>query len=457
MKGLSAISRFIAIFVFVLAPLPLGSTDGLWICIWTVLLAISLLTADLGMASREDFRLLLPLFVSLVMVGAVVTLQMWPDPPIGRTDPAWQLPGDILGISVPHRISMTATGPWLAFGYSLLFSLAFIRAVFLAADARAARRLLRILAWSGCLYALYGILIQVGDPDSLLFRKKEAYIGFATGTFVNRNTAATFWGSCALLFLVPLLRFVHRGDRPPYPPSRQPLALLSYYLSSPISLAGGFTACTVATAMTGSRAGLLLSICAFLLAGVLYLAPLRLRQGRRWGLLASAAVACLLLLQLVGGAVAGRIVTYGLVDEQRLEAYRTSFAIIRDHPLFGIGFGNFENAFPAYRLAEQGSLGIWDRAHSTPLELAVELGLPTAMLIVATCLWYIYHLLMGSLHRRRDRYIPIIGVSVGLLGFVHSSVDFSLQIPGFGVFFAAITGCGLAQCMPSSLRKTMAG
>jgi len=47
----------------------------------------------------------------------------------------------------------------------------------------------------------------------VLFRRKEAYLGFATGTFVNRNTAATFWGSCALLFLVPLLRVIHRGDR----------------------------------------------------------------------------------------------------------------------------------------------------------------------------------------------------------------------------------------------------
>jgi hypothetical protein len=57
------------------------------------------------------------------------------------------------------------------------------------------------------------------------------------------------------------------------------------------------------------------------------------------------------------------------------------------------------------------------------------------------------------LRRKRDRYIPIVGVSVAALGLVHSCIDFSLQIPGFGVFFAAIVGCGLAQSIPSELRK----
>ena len=53
----------------------------------------------------------------------------------------------------------------------------------------------------------------------------------------------------------------------------------------------------------------------------------------------------MLLLQLIGGAVAGRISTYGLIDDQRLAAYGASIAIVRDHPLLGVGLGNFEAAF----------------------------------------------------------------------------------------------------------------
>jgi len=237
---LDTTSKYIALAVFVLAPLPLGSTDLIWICIWNALMAISLLSADFSSASREHYRLLLPLFVSLAMVGAIITLQTWPHPVVGSPDPVWQLPEQILGIRTTPRISITAAGPWLAFGYSLLFSLAFTRAVLLAADAGTARQLLGVLAWSGFLYAIYGILNELSDPNMLLFRRKEAYLGFATGTFVNRNTAATFWGSCAVLFLVPLMRTIYRGDRPASPPSQQPLALLAHYLSSPLALAGGF-------------------------------------------------------------------------------------------------------------------------------------------------------------------------------------------------------------------------
>ena len=168
---LHSASRITAISVFVLAPFPLGSVDLVWICVWTVLLVFSLLTADLGGTSREQVGLLLPLFATIAMIGGIVTLQAWPDPPIGPADPVWELPTQFLGLTVPNRISMTAAGPWLAFGYPLLLSLAFVRAVFLATDAKAAQQLLRILAWAGCAYAVYGISAQIADPGTLLFTR----------------------------------------------------------------------------------------------------------------------------------------------------------------------------------------------------------------------------------------------------------------------------------------------
>jgi hypothetical protein len=95
----------------VLAPFPLGSADFVWICIWNVLLAFSLLTANLEAISRQDFRLLMPLFLMIFLIIAIVMLQTWPNPPIGQTDSVWKLPHELLGTGVPARISMTATGP----------------------------------------------------------------------------------------------------------------------------------------------------------------------------------------------------------------------------------------------------------------------------------------------------------------------------------------------------------
>ncbi|WP_240536087.1 O-antigen ligase family protein [Bradyrhizobium cosmicum] len=446
-------SRIVALAVFVLAPLPLGSTDQIWICVWCALMAASLVTADLDGMVRDDVWLLAPLFATLAMVAAIVVAQEWRDPPFWPGNPVWQTASKWLGAASSSRVSNTVNGPWLAAGYPLLLAMVLVRAYMISTDASSARRLLLLLAWVGCAYAVYGILAEFGDPNGLLSRSKEAYLGFTTGTFVNRNTAAIFWGSSAILFLVPLLRFAHRRDRPDAPPSPRLSDRITFNSSSPVALGIGFAICLIATAMTGSRAGLLLSICAFLFAGALYVAPLSLGNLRRWALVGGTAVAALLTFQLVGGSVAERIGTYGLVDEQRLGAYQRSIAIIRDYPLLGVGWGNFETTFPAYRTAELGSLGVWDRAHSTPLELAVELGLPAASLIVLCWLWYIYLLLRSSLRRKRDRYIPIVGVSVAALGLIHSCIDFSLQIPGFGVFFAAVAGCGLAQSLPSELRK----
>jgi len=448
---LGAISRFFATAVFVLAPLPLGSLDLAWICFWNFLLACSLLTADLSAVSRRNAMLLIPLAASIAAVSVIVALQTWSDPS-AESAAIWELPRHYFGLALPDRLSVTARGPWLAFGSVLLMALAFTRALILASDASAARSLLRMLAWAGCLYALYGILAELIAPEMILFRQKEAYLGFATGTFVNRNTAATFWGSCALLFLVPLLRTMHRQERRP---EQQPgwRSQLDQTLSTPVALGAGFAICTIALAMTGSRAGLLLSVGTFVLAIILYLLPLELGRSRKWLVLGGSAAAALVLLQLVGGLVVGRILEYGLIDPQRLMAYRASLGIIADHPLLGVGLGNFEAVFPASRPEALGSLGIWDRAHSTPLEIAVELGIPAFTVIALASLWYFYHLFAGSMRRKRDRTIPVVGASVAVLGIAHSCIDFSLQIPGYGVFFAAIIGCSLAQSLSSQFRK----
>jgi hypothetical protein len=36
------------------------------------------------------------------------------------------------------------------------------------------------------------------------------------------------------------------------------------------------------------------------------------------------------------------------------------------------------------------------------------------------------------------RFVPVLGVAALILATLHSMVDFSLQIPGFNVYFAAL-------------------
>ena len=64
------------------------------------------------------------------------------------------------------------------------------------------------------------------------------------------------------------------------------------------------------------------------------------------------------------------------------ETYKATLRMIADHPWFGTGLGTFAEAFPAYRSADTSMWGTWDMAHNTLLEIATEMGLPIAALVI---------------------------------------------------------------------------
>ncbi len=431
--------------VFVLAPLPLGSVDLAWVCIWTVLLAVSLATARVDHSCKADLWFMTPILAAIAAIALIVWIQVSPNPVSNFQDPAWSNARELAGIDVPGRISPTQSVPWLSFGYYLLFTLGLSRAYLLAVDGWQAHKLLKLVAYAGVCYALYGIVSQLLLPDSLLWRQKEFYLQYATGTFVNRNTAATFWGSCGLILLIMLVRsMLHRSVERGRARIR--------FLDRSATQAIGCAICLVAVGMTGSRAGILITVLSMVCAVVLYVAPLKRGEWSLWSSVRNSVAVGVIVLALVGSLAMGRISEIGLVDNQRYEVYKTVLDMIRGHTLLGFGVGNFEVAFPPFRPESLGSQGIWDRAHSTPLELMLDLGLPAAIAILAIAIFFFASLIIGALGRKRDRHIAVIGAGVFVLGSLHSFVDFSLQIPGFGLLFACVLGCGLAQTISTSDR-----
>jgi O-antigen ligase len=427
---------------FWLSPLTFGSTDGLWIAIWCLLLAFSLVLTPSDDIRQIEGQVLWPLAVLLAAAGFLVFLQTWPNPWVGRTDEAWS---SVQSLAVSHpraSISPVDGGPLGAIGASLVFALALLRAYIFCTERENARILLLSLGVVGAIYAICSMIMFALHLGFGSGRENVVYAGSLTGPFVNRNTAATYWGSCSLIWLLILLRLIRRR-----------LTDKRYLSGLPTGWAGSalwitwlaFVICMSATLLTRSRAGAALTL---MIGSVIvayefkrYLARRRVRLV----VLATAFVAFLLPLLLVGGKVVQRIDEAGLIDHFRLEAYRLTLKMIVDHPWFGIGLGNFETVFPAYRNGLLGSFGIWDRAHNSLLETTAEMGIPFALLLVAVWLTLGRQLLGGVVVRRRDRLYPIAGLAVGALGTLHSMVDFSLQISGYAIFFAAVVGCGLAQ------------
>jgi O-antigen ligase len=158
----------------------------------------------------------------------------------------------------------------------------------------------------------------------------------------------------------------------------------------------------------------------------------------------------LLLVQVLGGSVNRRFDAQSLADEGRLDTYRATLHMIADHPWFGTGLGTFVWSFPSYRSAEISLRGVWDLAHSTPLELAADLGIPLAAAIGLGWILVLALLIRASWWRRREGIVPLAALSVALIGLLHSMVDFSLQIPGYAIVAFAVVGVGLGQSFRTS-------
>ena len=196
--------------------------------------------------------------------------------------------------------------------------------------------------------------------------------------------------------------------------------------------------------MTYSRSGVVLSFVALALAffGFFY----RDLQRRRWvaaGLVMSGLVA-FLGLEILAVNVTNRLEMDGFVDQGRLETYRSTLRMIADHPWFGTGLGTFAWSFPAYRSGAS-MWGIWTFAHSTPLELAGDLGLPLTGTIGVAWVVVLLVLFRGVRIRRNDRIVPAGALAVAILCLAHSFIDFSLQNPGYAIVVFALVGAGLAQ------------
>ena len=86
------------------------------------------------------------------------------------------------------------------------------------------------------------------------------------------------------------------------------------------------------------------------------------------------------------------------VSGSRFGIWANSLALIRQNPWTGVGFGDFNFAwtltpFPGRPIA------FFDHTHNLPLQLAVELGLPLATLVMLLLLWALWRALVAAFGR----------------------------------------------------------
>ena len=409
------------------------------------------------MASQRGLRRehipLLGLGVVVILAYTLVLHEQLAERPwIASPHQLWEEAAQVLGIPIAPSVSIARNEPFFALGAPLSNMLAVICSFIVCIDRTRARQLILVIAWSGVAYAIYGMAAYLIDPTHLLWLEKRAYRDVLTSTFVNRNTAAVYFGSCAVLWL---LIFCHelRGRLPPGKILWRsvPHWLLLQMPRPMVMSCSMLLVCLAAMLMTASRAGVVISLMALVLAFVGFFYRDLPRRGGVAAALAIGGLIALLVLQILGGNVSGRFDVQGLSDEGRLETYRSTLRMIADHPWFGTGLGTFVWSFPAYRSANMSMWGVWDKAHSTPLELACRSWVAAGRLDrsgLADCSgcadsW-------GVRIRRRDLIVPVGALAVAILGLAHSLIDFSLQIPGYAIVVFALGWRRFGAVFPES-------
>ena len=363
-----------------------------------------------------------------------------------ESNPIWDKAQDVLGVPLVGSISIARNQPWFELGRPLVCMLALSCGFLVGTNDGRARQLLNVIAWSGVVYAAFGILAHVFDPGHILWRDKDAYLESVTATFINRNTAGAYFGSCALVWSLLLWeriqRRLQRGAALTWstinpllatPPTPVIVTFMMLFL------------CLAAMFMTLSRGATVLSLLALVVGFVLFFRRHLPRRAAFVTALAGGVAMVFVLLEVMGAGINARFDSEGLTSGGRFETYKATLRLIGDHPWFGTGQGTFAYAFPAYRGADAPIWGVWDVAHNTLLEIAADMGIPIAMLVTVGWAIIFCTLINGVIVRKRGVILPVAALTVALVAVLHSLFDFSLQIPGYSIVVLALIGAGLAQ------------
>ena len=207
------ISTFLLFATVAAAPLPYGSTNPSVIAFWCIVLGIAAIAASPRGLRGGQFVLLGLAAIVFAAYGLVLHEQLAAHPWFAAPYPLWRETSEALGTPIEPSVSIARHQPFFALGASLADMLALICSFIICTDRNRARQLLNVVAWSGAAYAIYGIAAFLINPSMILWREKPADSDMLTSTFVNRNIAAVFFGSCAIVWLLLLCERI-RGQFP---------------------------------------------------------------------------------------------------------------------------------------------------------------------------------------------------------------------------------------------------
>ena len=302
------------------------------------------------------------------------------------------------------------------------------------------KKLIYIVIFAGVFQALYATYLNLSpNIASPFFGYKHT--DRAIGTFTYSNFLANYLALCLCLGIGLLISELNRTKNSYKLSFKQRLrALAERLLSSKIILRISLIIIIVALILTRSRMGNSAFFIALIIVSLLALFTYKQKPKAFKPLIISFFIIDLIVVGAIFDVekVKQRISETSLQSETRDEVVRDSVPLILDKPLLGSGGGTFYTAFPAYQ--SQPYSGYYDNAHNDYVQFAVELGIPTTLLLgglVLYCLW----LCINTMRTRKTALYQ--GVAFGcataiVAMMLHSSVDYSLQAGANSIMFIVI-------------------
>jgi O-antigen ligase len=305
------------------------------------------------------------------------------------------------------------------------------------------------------IYAVYGIALTAFYDSKIPFFRTPDAAGAVRSTFVNRNNFAT-WDGLGLVTVSALLaRFyrhhVRHGSEAWSYRMRELLEKSGWRLWT---MLGMWLVMFAALLGTGSRGGVVATAAGLGTVALLFSRRQERLVARGIGVLmtVAGAVAMVLLILLFGDALLGRLLSSGVSDSARLATYRITIKAIADAPVLGFGYGAFADTFALYRDQSMSSVGVWEMAHNTYLEVWLGLGLVFGTLLIVAVCSLAWQCLVGGIRRIQNATPAIIGASCSVVVGLHAAVDFSLQVQAVTISYTALLGAGVAQSFSSRMR-----